>query len=83
VEKTWALQDAKARFSEVVRAAESEPQHITLRGEEKAVIISAGEYRRLSKGQPDRTFYEIWKAAPKVAAFKIPKRKGRMRPVKF
>ena len=29
----WALQDAKARFSEVVKRAQSEgPQHITVRG---------------------------------------------------
>ncbi len=80
----WPLQDAKARFSEVMRAAEKEPQHITLRGEEKAVLISAEEYRRLRKGKPDRTLYEIWKAAPKVPEFKLPPRKReRMRKVDF
>ena len=81
--KIWPVQDAKARFSELLRAAETEPQYITLRGEEKGVLLSSEEYRRLRKGPPDRTFYEIWKSAPKVADFKIPKRKGRMRPVEF
>lgn len=48
----WALQDAKARFSEVVRKAKTEgPQHITVHGREEVVVVSAEEYRR-AKGQP-------------------------------
>jgi prevent-host-death family protein len=81
--KHWALQDAKARLSELVRAAGKEAQHITLRGEPAAVVISEEEYRRLCKANPDRTFYEIWNSAPRVKNFKIPRRKGRMRPVNF
>jgi prevent-host-death family protein len=48
----WALQDAKARFSEVVRKAKTEgPQQITVHGREEVVVISVEEYRRV-KGQP-------------------------------
>lgn len=48
----WQLQDAKARFSEVVRrAAECGPQHVTVNGQERAVVISAEEYVRL-RGRP-------------------------------
>lgn len=48
----WALQDAKARFSEVVRRAKTEgPQRITVHGREEVVIVSVEEYRRV-KGQP-------------------------------
>jgi prevent-host-death family protein len=48
----WALQDAKARFSEVVRRAKVEgPQHITVHGREEVVIVSVEEYRK-AKGQP-------------------------------
>ena len=48
----WKLQDAKARFSEVVRlASEAGPQHVTVNGREKAVILSAEDYRRL-RGEP-------------------------------
>lgn len=44
----WKLEDAKARFSEVVRRAKaSGPQRVTVRGQEAAVVISASEYRRL------------------------------------
>lgn len=48
----WALQDAKAQFSEVVRKAKSEgPQRITVHGREEVVVVSVEEYRRI-KGQP-------------------------------
>lgn len=46
----WALQDAKARFSELVRKAKTEgPQRITVHGREAVVVVSVEEYRR-SKG---------------------------------
>lgn len=44
----WQLQDAKNRFSEVVREAQKEPQVIMVRGEEKAVVISAERYHELT-----------------------------------
>lgn len=84
MEKTWPVQDAKARFSEMLRAAADEPQHITHRGEEKAVLMSAEEYRRLLGKNPERSLYEIWKSAPKVPEFKLPPRKREpMRKIKF
>jgi prevent-host-death family protein len=48
----WALQDAKARFSEVVRKAKTEgPQRITVHGREEVVVVSVEEFRRV-KGEP-------------------------------
>ena len=44
----WKLEDAKARFSEVVRRAQSEgPQRVTVRGRDAVVVISAEELERL------------------------------------
>lgn len=44
----WLLQDAKARFSELVRKVRSEgPQHVTVHGRDEVVVISAEEFRRL------------------------------------
>ena len=44
----WKLEDAKARFSEVVRRARSEgPQRVTVRGKEAVVIISSEDYERM------------------------------------
>jgi antitoxin Phd len=49
--RRWALQDAKNKLSEVVRAAErGEPQIVTRRGVETAVVISREEFERLSGG---------------------------------
>jgi len=48
----WRLQDAKARFSELVRRARSEgPQRVTVHGGDEVVVISVEEFRRL-KGEP-------------------------------
>lgn len=45
------LQDAKARFSELVRRVRSEgPQRVTVHGRDEVVVISAEEFRRL-KGE--------------------------------
>ncbi len=50
--KRWALQDAKAHFSEVVRRAnEDGPQIVTFRGTERAVVVSAEEFRQLRPGR--------------------------------
>jgi prevent-host-death family protein len=52
---TWKMQDAKARFSEVVRRARSDgPQHVTMHGREEAVVISAEEYRRMAGPPPEK-----------------------------
>ena len=45
----WALQDAKNRLSEVVDAAvRGQPQVVTRRGIETAVIVSHDEYTRMT-----------------------------------
>ena len=45
---TWPLQDAKARFSELLDACVSEgPQVVTRRGAETAVLIPIAEWKRL------------------------------------
>jgi prevent-host-death family protein len=46
---SWKLEDAKARFSEVVRLAESgAPQHVSVRGRPAVVILAAADYARLA-----------------------------------
>lgn len=46
----WQIQDAKQRFSEMIRAVTSEgPQVITRHGADVAVVIEIGEYHRLTK----------------------------------
>jgi prevent-host-death family protein len=54
----WQLQDAKQRFSELIRSVETDgPQFVTRHGEEVAVVIDIAEYRRLRGGGEDfKTF---------------------------
>lgn len=50
----WQLQEAKAKFSELVqRAMEEGPQAVTRHGKDVVVVISAEEFARLQKGTPD------------------------------
>jgi prevent-host-death family protein len=47
----WQVQDAKQRFSELIRTAHADgPQVVTRHGEEIAVVIDIADYRRL-KGE--------------------------------
>ena len=49
----WQLQDAKARFSELVkRAREQGPQHVSVRGEPAVVVVSEEEFARLTSQRP-------------------------------
>jgi antitoxin Phd len=47
--RSWSVQDAKNRFSEVVEAARRRPQTVTKHGKPAVVILSADEYDRLRK----------------------------------
>lgn len=47
--RTWQIQEAKARLSELVKDAEREgPQELTLHGRSVAVVVSRAEYDRLA-----------------------------------
>ena len=59
----WQVQEAKQRFSEVLRRAQSDgPQVITRHGEEVAVILDATEFHKLTDEAPD--FKEFLRAGP-------------------
>lgn len=61
----WRLQDAKARFSELVRRVRSEgPQHVTVHGREEVVVISAEEFRRLKGEQTGEALIAVMQASP-------------------
>lgn len=61
--RQWALQDAKARLSEVVRlASEHEPQEITLRGQPIVVVLAREDYDRLTT--PLETLVEFMRRSP-------------------
>lgn len=47
--KRWQIQDAKAKFSELIRAAGQAPQDITHHGKSVAMVLSRDEFDRLSQ----------------------------------
>lgn len=60
---SWQLQDAKNRFSEVVKKALANgPQIVTKRGVETVVVLSVKEYRKLK--QPKSNLVEFFKHSP-------------------
>jgi prevent-host-death family protein len=59
------LQDAKARFSELVRRVRSEgPQHVTVHGRDEVVVISAEEFRRLKGDRTGEALIAAMQASP-------------------
>jgi prevent-host-death family protein len=61
----WLLQDAKARFSELVRRVRSEgPQHVTVHGHDEVVVISAEEFRRLKGNLTGQALIAAMQASP-------------------
>jgi prevent-host-death family protein len=65
--KTWKLEDAKNRFSEVVRLAlDDQPQRVTRNGRDAVVVISASEYERLAA--PPQNLFEFLQASPLAKA---------------
>ena len=61
----WRLQDAKARFSELVRLAHSDgPQHVTLHGRAAVVVVDADEFNRLKGAQTGELLIEALQASP-------------------
>jgi prevent-host-death family protein len=64
---TWKLEDAKNRFSEVVRLAlADQPQRVTRNGRDAVVVISQEEYERLAAPQ---NLFDFLQTSPLAEAF--------------
>jgi len=61
--KKWQLQEAKNKFSEVVRKASEEgPQTVTKHGKDSVVVLSAEDYRKLE--HPKTSLVEFFQKSP-------------------
>ncbi len=66
----WQLQEAKQRFSELVRKALVEgPQIVTRRGEAVVVVVPAQQFHLLSRGQDE--FKAFLSSAPDLEPLDI------------
>ena len=61
----WPLQDAKARFSELVRRVRIEgPQHVTVHGRDEVVVIAVEEFLRLRGDTTGQALVDMLAASP-------------------
>lgn len=59
------LQDAKARFSELVRRAHSDgPQRVTVHGRDEVVVVSADEFDRLEGDRSGQLLVDLMRGSP-------------------
>lgn len=78
----WQLQEAKQRFSELVRAVgEDGPQYVTRHGQEVVVVIDVEEYERLKRSGTD--FKEFLRSAPELDELEIERSAAPARAVAF
>lgn len=71
MQRTWQLQEAKARFSQVVeRALAGEVQVVTRRGRAAVVVIPYAEYQRLQAGGVSA--WDVFKTAPRLDEEDVP-----------
>jgi prevent-host-death family protein len=65
VRHRWRLQDAKARFSELVRHAHRDgPQHVTVHGREAVVVVDAEAFDRLVGERTGELLIQALQASP-------------------
>jgi antitoxin Phd len=79
-QRSWSVQDAKNRFSEVVEAARRMPQTVTKHGKPTVVVVNVVEYERLRQLERAKapSFVEVILAMPQDDG-EFPRRIVRMR----
>ena len=61
----WPPQNAKAKFSELVRRVKSDgPQHVTIHGRDEVVVISAEAFRRLNGAETGQALIDALQSSP-------------------
>lgn len=83
--RVWSLQEAKAKFSEVVRRAQTEgPQEITLHGKHVVTVLPASKEPVVRDTRTGKDLVEAMQACP-YPDFEIPERDedAYFRPVKL
>lgn len=63
--RSWSVQDARARFSEVIDAAlRGQPQRVARRGKDAVVVVSEAEWNRRAASAPKMTLGEFLATYP-------------------
>ena len=82
-DRIWSLQEAKAKFSEVIdRAQANGPQTITRNGKKAAVIVAADEWERKTKRRGNLA--EFFASSPlRGSELKVKRAHGRARKIEL
>ena len=68
--RTWKLEDAKNRFSELVRRALANgPQRVTRGGRDAVIVVAEREYERLT--MPPANIIDFLRQSPLAAARRV------------
>jgi prevent-host-death family protein len=66
----WQIQEAKQRFSELIRRALDEgPQVVTRHGKEIVVVVSAADFEHLARGKPN--FKDFLLSGPDLSVLEL------------
>jgi prevent-host-death family protein len=80
--RVWQLQEAKAKFSELVKLTQSEPQVVSIRGRDEVVLLSIVEYSSLIAKKT--SFLEFMEQSPlKGISLKLVRNKSKIRDIKL
>jgi prevent-host-death family protein len=82
---SWQLQEAKQKFSELVRRTlEEGPQVVTRHGEEVVVVVPVEEFRRMSgDGEKKMDFKEFLMSGPDLSVLDLERPKELPRDVEL
>ena len=70
VPQVWRLEEAKAKFSQMVdQAMKGQPQRVTRRGKDAVVVVNAEHWDALNGA--GLTAYELIRTAPKFEDFEL------------
>ncbi|MFD0666771.1 type II toxin-antitoxin system Phd/YefM family antitoxin [Ramlibacter sp. MAHUQ-53] len=80
---TWQMQEAKARMSELVKRAQTQPQDITLHGRSVAVVVSRETFDKLSQAQKSLVDYMRRSPLHEAEGIELERDRSRTRKVSF
>ena len=76
----WKLQDAKARFSELVRRARAgKPQRVTIHGREAVLVVDPGRFEVRAKPPQEATLAGFIERSKKYRGAPLKVRRFKMR----
>lgn len=69
--KSWQVQEAKARLSDLIKSAQHEPQDITLHGKSVAVVVSRADFDRMQASKESLVSFMQRSPLMRLKGFKL------------